>query len=139
MVLNEEKRARLAEVLALCEEAITGVGAPALSVPNIAPATPFPTPSSTPLDVVPLAAVGASPTPAPFEKGKRMVEIVSDDDADTTNGFVFKRRRVAVAVTSHSSSTRRPASLRDHPPNAFSRLRVVVRASLSLPLPLSFP
>jgi len=30
----------------------------------------------------------------------------------------FKRRRVAVAATSHSSSTRRPASFRDHPPSA---------------------
>ena len=45
---------------------------------------------------------------------------MSDDDADTTDGLVFKRRRVAVAATSHSSSARRPASLRDHPPSASS-------------------
>jgi len=116
MVLNEEKWARLAEVLALREEATTGAGAPALSTPNIALATIAPAaPSSalsTPLDVVPLAAAGASSTQAPL---KRVVEIVSDDEADTTDGLVFKKRRVAVAAISHSSSARHPASLRDHP------------------------
>jgi len=48
MILNEEKRAKLVEVLALREEAATGAGAPALSASNIAPAAPSPAPS-TPL------------------------------------------------------------------------------------------
>ena len=39
MVLNEEKRTKLAEVLALREEATTGAGASTLP-PNIAPAAP---------------------------------------------------------------------------------------------------
>jgi len=119
MVLNQEKRPSLAEVLTLREEAAIGAGAPALSAPNVALAAPSPAPSA-PLDVVPLAAVGASHSPAPLEKGKRVVEIVFDDDADTMDDPVFKRRRVAVAATSHSSSDRRPASLKDHPSSALS-------------------
>jgi len=128
MVLNEEKRAKLADVLALREEGATGAGASTLA-PNIAPAAPSPAPSA-PLNVVPLAAAGASPTPAPLDVVplaaagasstpvplKQVVEIVSDDDADTTNDLVFKKRRMAIAAISHSSSIGRPASLRDHPP-----------------------
>ena len=132
MVLNEEKRAKLAEVLALREEATTGVGASTLA-PNIAPVAPFPAPSA-PLDVVPLAAAGASSTPVPLDAVplvaagassapaplKRVVEIVSDDDADTTSDLVFKKRRVPVAAISHSSAAGHPASLRDHPLSASS-------------------
>jgi len=132
MVLNEEKRAKLAEVLVLCEEAATDAGALtlasniALVAPSPAPSTPLnvvplaapgASPTPAPLDVVPLAAVGASSTPAPL---KRVVEIVSNDEADTTEDLVFKKRKVAVAAISHSSSVGRPTSLRDHPPNASS-------------------
>jgi len=154
MVLNKEKQARLVEVLALHEEVAAGAGASTLA-PNIAPAAPSPAPSAplnvvplttagasptpTPLDVVPLATTRASSTPAPL---KRVVAIASDDEADTTDDLVFKKRRVAVAAISRSSSARHPASLRDHPPpKASSRSRVGVRASLSLLLHLllSFP
>jgi len=67
-----------------------------------------------------LATVRASPTPIPLEKGKRVVEIVSDDEEDTMEGPVFKRLKAATTTTSHSSSVRRPASFRDHPPSASS-------------------
>jgi len=131
-MLNEEKRARLAKVLALCEEAAAGLGASTLA-PNIAPTAPSPAPS-TPLNVVPLAFVGASPTPAPLDVVplaatgasstpaplKGVVAIVSDDEANTTDGLVFKKRRGAVAAISRSSSVRHPASLKDHPPSASS-------------------
>jgi len=49
-----------------------------------------------------------------------VVEIVSHDDENTMEGPVFKRRWAAVAVTSHSSFARRPASFRDHPLSASS-------------------
>jgi len=123
-VLSKEKRARLAEVMALREEAAIGVGASAPSAPNVVLAAPSLAPSA-PLVAVPLAAVTASPPPAPLEKGKRVVEIVSDDDADTMEGPTFKRRSVVVAATSHSSSSRRFSSFRDHPPST---------SSLELPL-----
>jgi len=46
MVLNEEKRARLAKVLALREEAATDASVPALSIPNVVLVTPSPAPSA---------------------------------------------------------------------------------------------
>jgi len=119
MVLNEEKRVKLVEVLALREEAIADVGASTLLVQPTNQAVPSPTPSA-PLAVVPLATVRASPMSCPLEKGKGVVEIVSDDEEDTTEGPIFKRRKAATATTSHSSSARRPASFRDHPPSASS-------------------
>jgi len=119
MVLNKEKRARLAEVLALHEEAVADVGASAPSAPPTNQAVPSPTPSA-PLAAVPLATVRASPTPAPLEKGKGVVEIVFDDEEDTMEGPVFKRCKVAIAAISHSSSARHLASFRDHPPSASS-------------------
>jgi len=67
-----------------------------------------------------LATVEASPTPAPLEKGKGVVNIASDDEEDFLDDPVFKRRRVAVATPSHSTSTSRPASFREHPPSASS-------------------
>jgi len=119
MVLYEEKRAKLAEVLALREEAVADVGA---SVPPVQPtnqAVPSPTPSA-PLAAVPLETVRVSPNPAPIEKGKGVVNIASDDEEETLDDIVFKRRRAAVAAPSNSTSASRPTSFREHPPSASS-------------------
>jgi len=87
MVLNEEKRARLDEVLALRQDDVD-VGASAPSAPPTNQVVPSPAPSA-PIVAVPLATARASPTPTPLEKGKRVVELVSDDDANTMDDLVF--------------------------------------------------
>jgi len=132
MVLNEEKRTRLDDVLARCQGALSGIGASAPSAPIVA---------------VPLATTQASPILTPLEKNKGVVAIDSNDDEDTEEGIVFKRRRVAVATTSHSATSSRPASFRDQPPSASSSrgplaLEVVGRAPLGMTKlhpPPSFP
>jgi len=52
-----------------------------------------------------------------------VVLIPSDEDEDSVDGSVFKRRRTAAVATSHSSTDRRLASLRDNPPSASSHPR----------------
>jgi len=47
-----------------------------------------------------------------------MVLIAFDDEKNTMEVPVFKRRKAATAATSHSSSTGRLASFRDNPPSA---------------------
>ena len=44
--------------------------------------------------------------------------IESDEDEDTGEGPVFKRRRALTATTFHSTTIGCPASFRDHPPSA---------------------
>jgi len=126
MVLNAEKRARLAEVLSLQDDANAGAGAstptaqPATQTTPVPPSiqtTPVPA-SSSPITAIPLATVKASPPPAPIEKGKGVVHISYDDEEDTMEAPVFKRRKAATAAASNSSSARRPASFRDKPPSA---------------------
>ena len=65
---------------------------------------------SAPIVAVPLTTAQALPMLTPFEKNKGVVAIDSDDDKDSEEGIVFKRRRAA----------ERPSSFRDHPPNASS-------------------
>jgi len=79
---------------------------------------------------VPLATAQASPTPSLLEKDTGVVTIESDEDEDTGEGVVFKRRRVLAATTSHSTTNNRPTSFRDHPrvfppPGDSSRSKVV--------------
>ena len=136
------KQARLAEVLALRDDVAAGAGASAPAAPPTTQTIPAPA-SSAPIAAIPLATVGASPTPTPLEKGKRVVNIASDDEEVTLDGLVFKRRRAAVAAPSHSTSANHPASFREHPPSASSpqtpfALKMGVKMPLSLPLLLSF-
>ncbi|XP_068475734.1 uncharacterized protein [Phaseolus vulgaris] len=87
MVLNAEKRARLAEVLSIRDDATAKASAlvrpasPATQTAPIPPSTQtIPTPASpqttpapaspAPIAAVPLATVKASPPPAPLEKKK---------------------------------------------------------------------
>jgi len=69
MVLNEEKRAILVEVLALRQDVAANAGASVPSTPPTNQDVPSPTPSA-PIAVVPLATVRASPTPAPLRRAR---------------------------------------------------------------------
>jgi len=71
---------------------------------------------------MPLALVEAGAPSAPLDKGKRIVEVVSDDE-DSAEGQVFKRRRTQHApqtVTSATSSSHGVESLREDPPSSTS-------------------
>jgi len=71
---------------------------------------------------MPLALVEAATSSAPLDKGKRVVEVVSDDE-DSAEGQVFKRQRTQHApqtVTSATSSSHGAESLREDPPSATS-------------------
>jgi len=71
---------------------------------------------------MPLALVEVVPSSAPLDKGKRVVEVVSDDE-DSAEGQVFKRQRTQHApqtVTSATSSSHGAESLREDPPSATS-------------------
>ena len=72
----------------------------------------------TPIAAIPLATLRASSSPAPLERNKGAVLIPSDEDEDSVDGPVFKRRRTNAVATFHSSSHKHPTSLRDHPPSA---------------------
>ena len=82
----------------------------------------------------------------PQRKNKGVVLIASDEDEETMEGPVFKRRKATTVATSHSFSARRPTSLRDNPPvppllrtSLHSRMESRVYLRQPLPLPLSFP
>jgi len=68
---------------------------------------------------MPLALVEAGASSAPFNKGKRVVEVVSDDE-DSAEGQVFKRQRTQHAPQTITSSSHGAESLREDPPSATS-------------------
>jgi len=94
---------------------------------NLSHATPhqnLPSPNAThpptsppPIVAVPLTMVETATTLAPLDKGKGVVMVPSDDDEDSADGQVFKRRRTTKVVTSNSSSIHGAESLREHPPS----------------------
>ena len=92
------------------------------STPSVQP-SPNPPPSSPPLiAAMPLALAEASASSTPLDKGKRVMEVVSDDE-DSAEGQVFKRQRTQRApqtVTSATSSSHGAESLRENPPSATS-------------------
>jgi len=93
--------------------------------PQAIPSQTLPSPTHTPhsppsIAVVPLALAETTATPAPLDKGKGVVVLPSDDEKDSAEGQVFKRRRTAKVVTSTSSSNQGADSLREHPPSATS-------------------
>jgi len=128
-VLNEEKRNRLAELIARCEATLTGAGGSAPIGPLIV-----------------VVSAQNMPGPAPGDKQKGVVAIDAEDE-NTDEGLVFKRPRVGVAVTSLSATDGHTPSFRDNPPSASSprgpsRLKAVGRALLGVTkcvLPLSLP
>jgi len=100
MVLNEQERNRLADVIARRQATLGGAS-------GSAPA-------------VPLTVARASSISAPAKKNKGMVAVDSDDDEDTGEGLVLKRPRVGVVATSLSATDGHPSSFKDNPPNASS-------------------
>ena len=73
---------------------------------------PLQTPSSPPpIAAVPLA-VASSPAPTPLDKGKRVLEILSDDE-DSDGGLVFKRRKAARVPIPPAASPQGGDSFRD--------------------------
>jgi len=99
MVLNEEKRNRLAKLIARRQAALTG--------------------ASDSAPVGPLTIAHDSPNPAPTDKIKGVVAIDFEDE-DTEEDLVFRRPKVGVAATSLSAIDGRPPSFRDNPSNVFS-------------------
>jgi len=73
---------------------------------------------------MPLALAETTVAPAPLDKGKGVVVVPSEDEEDSTEGQVFKRRRTTRAApqvaTSTTSSSHGAESLRENHPSATS-------------------
>jgi len=112
------------------------------TTPNQPPSSPHAAAnpnSPPPIEAMPLTMAGTATTPAPLDKGKGVVVVPSEDDEDTEDGQVFKRRRTNKVVASPSSSSHDAESLREHPPKATSpphQLALGVGLNLSPCLPL---
>ncbi|XP_068498255.1 formin-like protein 18 [Phaseolus vulgaris] len=74
--------------------------------------------SPPPIAAVPLA-VASSPAPTPLDKGKRVLEIISDDE-DSDGVAPFKRRKAARVPLLSAASPQGDDSFRDNPPSATS-------------------
>ena len=103
--MDRQRRLRLAQVL----KSKDGASASPLSTSAAPPSSPNPQPQSAttpltpsvqpspnpppssppPIAAMPLALVEAGASSAPLDKGKRVVEVVSDDE-DSAEGKVFK-------------------------------------------------
>jgi len=70
--------------------------------------------------------VASSPAPTPLDKGKRVLEILSDDE-DSDGGLVFKRRKAARVPMPPAASPQGGDSFRDNPPSATSLPPTVVQ------------
>ena len=92
------------------------------STPSIQ-SSPDPPPNlPPPIAAIPLVLAEASAPSTPLDKGKRVVEVISDDE-DHAEGQVFKRQRTYHApqtVTSATSSSHGTESLREDPRSATS-------------------
>ena len=92
--------------------------------PSASPPALFPPNSAPPIATMPLALAETPIEPAPLDKGKRVVVVPSDDEGDSAEGQVFKRRRTSRAApqvaTSTTSSSHGADSLRENPPSASS-------------------
>ncbi|XP_068474813.1 uncharacterized protein [Phaseolus vulgaris] len=96
----------------------TTTSPPALPSPNHPPSSP------PPIAAMPLALAETTAVPALLDKGKMVVVVPSEDEDESAEGQVFKRRRTTraspQAVTSTSSSNHGIDSLRENPPSATS-------------------
>jgi len=63
----------------------------------------------------------ASPT-APLDKGKGLVVVPSNEEEDTAEGLVFKRKRTTTMATSHSTSQKDAQAPRENLPSALTPL-----------------
>jgi len=92
------------------------------SPPPHGPQTPN---SPPPIAAVPLA-VASSPAPAPLDKGKRVLEVLSDDE-DSGGGVVFKRRKAARVPILPAAFPQGGESFRDNPFSATSPQPTIVQ------------
>jgi len=74
--------------------------------------------SPPPIAAVPLA-VASSSSSTPLDKGKRVLEVISDDE-DSDGVAPFKRRKAARVPLLPAASSQRGDSFRDNPPSATS-------------------
>ena len=74
--------------------------------------------SPLPIAAVPLA-VASSPAPTPLDKGKQVLEIISDDE-DSDGVAPFKRMKFARVPLLPAASPQGEDSFRDNPPSATS-------------------
>jgi len=84
--------------------------------------------SPLPIAAVPLA-VASSPAPTPLDKGKRVLEIISDDE-DLDGVAPFKRRKSARAPLLPAMSPQGEDSFRDNPPSATSLPPTIVQEEI---------
>ncbi|XP_068503875.1 arabinogalactan protein 1-like [Phaseolus vulgaris] len=115
--MDASKRMVLAKALKAARATRAGASSAPAADPNLSLTLPSPTPTTTetplgsssppprspqplqtpssppPIAAVPLA-VASSPALTPLDKGKRVLEILSDDE-DSDGGLVFKRRKAA--------------------------------------------
>jgi len=140
--MDSSKRMVLAKALKAARATKAGASTVPAADPNLTSSSPSPTPTTTstllgpssppprspqtlqtpnsppPIAAVPLA-VASSPAPAPLDKGKRVLEILSDDE-DSDGGLVFKRRKAARVPTLPAASPQGGESFKDNPPSATS-------------------
>jgi len=109
MVLSEEKRAKLTDILARLRGISRDVGTSRHHTLASVAVASSPTPS-IPGVAVPLAVIQSSPTSLPY-KGKA---IVIESDENSAEGPISKRPKPTPAMASHSSSTGCSVSPLDH-------------------------
>jgi len=140
--MDASKRMVLAKSLKVAHAAKAGASSAPAADPNLSLTLPLPTPSPTeaplgsssppphspqplqtpssppPIAAVPLV-VASSSAPTPLNKGKRVLEIISDDE-DSDGVVSFKRRKAARVPILPAASSQGGDSFRDNPPSATS-------------------
>jgi len=140
--MGASKRMMLAKAIKDARAAKAGASSAPVADPNPPPTLPPPPPTPTeaplgssspspqspealqtpgsppPIAAVPLA-VASSPAPTPLDKGKRVLEIISDDE-DPDGVAPFKRRKSARVPLLPAASLRGEDSFRDNPPSVTS-------------------
>jgi len=147
--MDSSKRMVLAKALKAARATKAGASTAPTADPSLPLSSPSPTPTTTetplgassppphspqtlqtpnsppPIAAVPLV-VASSPAPAPLDKGKRVLEILSDDE-DSDGGLVFKRRKAARVPILPAASPQGGESFRDNPPSATSPQPTIVQ------------
>ncbi|XP_068498265.1 proline-rich receptor-like protein kinase PERK8 [Phaseolus vulgaris] len=141
-VMDASKRMMLAKAMKAARAAKAGASSAPAADPNPPSTLPPPPPTTTeaplgssspsphspealhspgcppPIAAVPLD-VASSPAPTPLDKGKRVLEIISDD-GDSDGVAPFKRRKAARVPLLPAASPQGEDSFRDNPPSATS-------------------
>jgi len=140
--MDASKRMVLAKAMKAARAAKAGASSAPVADPNPSLTLPLPPPTTTeaplgsssppphspqPLQsfgsppliaAVPLV-VASSPAPTPLDKGKRVLEIISDDE-DSDGVAPFRRRKAARVPILPAASPQGGDSFRDNPPSATS-------------------